>query len=77
MQLIIDAFQYLFELIQMVFDFVTLLIESLFNFLKMLPTCIEMLVASVAYLPGEVMVFATLSISVSVIFIIVGRGSSN
>ena len=77
MQKILDAFQQLFELLGLFFEFIQTLADSLMKFVRMIPSCIEMLMSSIAYLPSEVVVFATLSISVSVIFLLVGRGRTN
>lgn len=77
MQKILDAFQSLFDLFGVLLGFIQTLIDSLLKFVAMIPSCIEMLLSAVAYLPSEVIVFATLSISVSVIFLLVGRGRTN
>lgn len=77
MQKILDAFQQFFSFLDTLVKFVVNFIESIIQFLKMLPSCISMLMDSIAYLPSQVMVFATISITVSVIFIIVGRGRTN
>lgn len=77
MQKILDAFQQFFSFLETLVKFVVNFIESIIQFLGMLPSCISMLMDSIAYLPSHVMVFATISITVSVIFIIVGRGRTN
>lgn len=77
MQKILDAFQYLFELLSIALDFMTTFMDSFQDFLKMIPSCLEMLISVIAYLPPELMVFATLSVSISVIFLVVGRGRTN
>ena len=77
MQKILDAFQELFELLGLFFEFVQTLADSLIKFVRMIPGCIQMVMASIAYLPSELMIFATLSVSVSVIFLLVGRGRTN
>lgn len=77
MQKILDAFQQFFELIGIAFDYLGTLLEHTFHFLRMIPSCIEMLISTVRYLPPELILFATLSISVSIVFLLVGRGRTN
>lgn len=77
MQFLIDGLQYILELIEMFANFLVTLVGSLIHFLSLLPSCIQMLMSAIAYLPLEVTSFAVLSISISVVFVILGRGRTN
>lgn len=77
MQKILDAFQQFFELVGIAFDYMGTLLDNTFNLLRMIPACIEMLISTIRYLPPELILFATLSISVSIVFLLVGRGRTN
>ena len=60
------------SLISLVFS----LIQSLFDLIKMLPTMITITTSAIGFLPDMVMLFATLSITVSVIYLMVGRNNN-
>lgn len=74
---IVSFFQDCAEIITAVIDFVVNLIKSLIQFFMMIPTMIKYLTESIAYLPGPLLLFATMSITISVIFLTIGRGKSN
>lgn len=50
------------------------LVQSLFDIFSMLPTIVSMITSSIGFLPDMVMVFAVLSLTVSIMFLVVGRG---
>jgi len=64
------------SVIESLISFVVSLVQSLFDLVKMLPTMITITTSSIGYLPDMVMLFATLSISVSVIYLIAGRNNN-
>lgn len=57
-------------------QFVVSIGQALFDLIKMLPTVISMLVSSIGYLPSMLALFATLSISISVIYLVAGRNNN-
>lgn len=63
------------EAIASVFTLIVSLIKSLLDFITLLPTVVTMLVSSIGFLPSVLALFATLSITVSVIYLVVGRNS--
>ena len=48
-------------------------IESLFNLLENIPAYVSFLTVSIGYLPNAIMPFAIASISVYVVYLILGR----
>lgn len=53
------------------------LIGGLFDFLKVLPNVITMLSGSIANLPDIVLPFATISITVAIVLLIIGRSNNS
>lgn len=66
-------FSSLWDIISSVIEFFKSFIEGLFTFLKLLPGLVAQATSAIGYLPSLVIVFATLTITISVIMIIVGR----
>lgn len=52
------------------------LFSAVVDLVKMLPTVISMLVGSIGYLPKMLALFATLSITISVIYLVAGRNNN-
>lgn len=52
------------------------LIKGLFDLIAMLPTIITLLVDSIGFLPSVVSLFAFLSVTVSVFFLVTGRNTN-
>lgn len=74
MTYIIDFLKELGEFFQTLIDIVVNFIQQLITFVMLIPVGVNMLVTSVGYLPSILIVFATLSITISVIYLILGRG---
>lgn len=74
MTYIIDFLKELGSFFQTLIDMVVNLIQQLLTFIMLIPVGVNMLITSVGYLPSILIVFATLSITVSVIFLVLGRG---
>lgn len=77
MSWIINFFKSLWDTITALIDLVINLVSGLFQFIANLPTFISYLTKTIAILPGWLLPFCTISITVSVLFIILGRGKSN
>jgi len=69
----LDALHQIVEFIGMIIDFAIQLITGLIQLLLLIPKCIQMLTGSLLFLPPFLVAFATATVTVSVIFIIVGR----
>lgn len=74
MSYIIDFLKELGQFFQTFLDMAVNFIQQLLTFIKLIPVGVTMLVTSVGYLPSILIVFATLSITVSVIYLVLGRG---
>lgn len=74
MTYIIDFLKELGEFFQTLIDIVVNFIQQLITFVMLIPVGVNMLVTSVGYLPSILIVFATLSITISIIYLILGRG---
>ena len=74
MTYIIDFLKELGEFFHTLIDIVVNFIQQLITFVMLIPVGVNMLVTSVGYLPSILIVFATLSITISVIYLILGRG---
>ena len=60
-----------------IFILVGNLVGGLFDFLKVLPNVITMLSSSIANLPDIVLPFATISITVAIVLLIIGRSNNS
>lgn len=74
MNYIIDFLKELGSFFQTLLDMVVNLVQQLITFIMLIPVGVNMLITSVGYLPSILIVFATLSITVSVIYLVLGRG---
>lgn len=74
MSYIIDFLKELGSFFQTLLDMVVNLVQQLITFIMLIPVGVNMLITSVGYLPSILIVFATLSITVSVIYLVLGRG---
>lgn len=50
--------------------------KAILDLVKLLPTMITITTSALGYLPGIVMLFGSLSIGVSIIYLIVGRNNN-
>lgn len=74
MTYIIDFLKELGSFFSTLIDIIVNFINQLIAFIKLIPIGVGMLVTSIGYLPSILIVFATLSITISVIYLILGRG---
>lgn len=74
MSYIIDFLKELGDFFHTVIDIAVNFIHQFITFVRLIPYGVNMLITSVGYLPSILIVFATLSITVSVIYLVLGRG---
>lgn len=74
MSYIINFLKELGQFFETALDMAVNFVQQLLTFIKLIPVGVNMLVTSVGYLPSILIVFATLSITVSVIYLVLGRG---
>lgn len=73
MDAILGFFEWIATLFQILFDFVTNLITNLIAFISMIPQVLVFIGSAISYLPTSIMAFATIGITVSVMYLILGR----
>lgn len=66
-------FDWVVSTVSSLVSFVIQIIEGLFRLISLIPTAVNTLTQSIGYLPSLLAVFAGATITISVIFIIVGR----
>lgn len=74
MNYIIDFLKELGSFFQTLLDMAVNLMQQLITFIMLIPVGVSMLVTSVGFLPSILIIFATVSITVSVIYLVLGRG---
>ena len=72
---ILDWFDWLSDIIESVFDWFTDFLENLMNLFEYLGQATELTGSLIASLPPWLQIFGTITITVSVIYIIIGRSS--
>lgn len=70
-----NFFLWIYNLIVDIVGFITSLVTGLINVLKSIPQILTFTSSSIGFLPSVLSVFATLTITISVIYLIVGRNS--
>lgn len=68
--------QSILDAVVSIFSLIGNLLSALFDLVKMLPTVISTITLSIGFLPSMLLVFASLSITVSVIMLIAGRNNN-
>lgn len=68
-----NFFNWVVEIVGTLFDFLMSIISGLYNIIKSIPLVVTMLTGSIGYLPSTLAAFATITITISVVYLIVGR----
>lgn len=69
----IEALKSISDFLLMVVQFIANLIAGVFALLQMIPTAVSFLTMAIASLPPEIAVIGTALITLSIVFLIVGR----
>ena len=69
----IDALKSILGFFETLLDFVGFLIEGLAELLLMIPSAFTMLTYSIGCLPSVLLAFASIAITISIVFLIVNR----
>lgn len=69
----IDALKSILGFFETLLDFVGFLIEGLAELLLMIPSAFTMLTYSIGFLPSVLLAFASIAITISIVFLIVNR----
>lgn len=70
---IVNGFNWIMDLLQTIADFIVNTILGLDNIIKSIPMVISMITESIGYLPSTIAAFATITITISVVYLLVGR----
>lgn len=69
----IDALKSILGFFETLLDFVGFLIKGLAELLLMIPSAFTMLTYSIGYLPSVLLAFASIAITISIVFLIINR----
>ena len=71
--MLVDAFKAVLDFLGTVLDFIEYLITGLVQLFAMIPSAFAMLTYSIGYLPTVLLAFAAVGITLSIVFLILGR----
>lgn len=69
----VDALKSILGFFETLLDFVGFLIEGLAELLLMIPSSFTMLTYSIGFLPSVLLAFASVAITISIVFLIINR----
>lgn len=69
----VDALKSILGFFETLLDFVGFLIHGLAELLLMIPSAFTMLTYSIGFLPSVLLAFASIAITISIVFLIVNR----
>lgn len=69
----VDALKSILGFFETLLDFVGFLIEGLAELLLMIPSSFTMLTYSIGFLPSVLLAFASIAITISIVFLIINR----
>lgn len=69
----VDALKSILGFFETLLDFVGFLIEGLAELLLMIPSSFTMLTYSIGFLPSVLLAFASVAITISIVFLILNR----
>ena len=73
LETIVNGFNWIMDLLQTIADFIVNTIMGLGNIIKSIPMVTNMFTQSIGYLPSTIAAFATIAITISVVYLLVGR----
>lgn len=69
----VDALKSVLDFFGTLLDFVEYLVTGLVQLIAMIPSAFAMLTYSIGYLPSVLLAFAAVAITLSIVFLILGR----
>lgn len=69
----VDALKSVLDFFGTILDFVEYLVTGLVQLLAMIPSAFALLTYSIGYLPSVLLAFAAVAITLSIVFLILGR----
>lgn len=70
-----NFFDWIVNIVTTVFNFFGSVVSGLWNIAKSIPLVIDMLTSSIGYLPSTIAAFALITITISVVYLLVGRNT--
>lgn len=70
---IFGFFEWLSTLFQIIIDFITNLIENIIAFFQLIPSVLVFIGSAISYLPDSIFIFAGVGITVSIMYLVLGR----
>lgn len=77
MQNVLDFFQWLGDLIGIVIEFIVNFFQSLITFISLLPSIVTFTFSAIANLPPSISVFATVTVTVAITLLLLGRSNNS
>ncbi len=74
MEWIINFFQSIWEMVSGVANFLVTMVTGLLDLFKMLPDLIADMTTAVGFLPAVLTTFFAISLTVTIVFLVAGRG---
>lgn len=69
----VDALKSVLDFFGTILDFVEYLVSGLVQLIALIPSAFAMLTYSIGYLPSVLLAFAAVAITLSIVFLILGR----
>lgn len=69
--------QWVFDIFSSLVNFVISIVTGFFDVIKMLPAIISTLTTSIGFLPDFLIVFATITLVISIAYLLAGRGGAS
>lgn len=69
----VDALKSVLDFFGTILDFVEYLVTGLVQLIAMIPSAFAMLTYSIGYLPSVLLAFAAVAVTMSIVFLILGR----
>lgn len=76
LQWIQNWLQAVWDTIVSLLSFVAGIFKSMFDIIKLLPTVVSLVIDSIGFLPSVVSLFAIISVSLSIAYLIAGRNTN-
>ena len=70
---LVNFFEWFTGGVESLFSFISSVVTGLFNIIKSLPVVLELLTSSIGFLPSTLVAFATITITISIVYLLVGR----
>lgn len=76
-QYVVDFLGSIWNAIQAIFSFLMSVIRGLISLFAMLPKFITYVTSSIGYMPSMLAVFATATVAIAIVYLVIGRNTSD